>query len=144
MSAENEVRQASNKFYAALNSMANGDSRSMADIWPQNESVTAMHPIGGREMGWNAVRSSFAKVAEIASEGKIEIKDQLIRVFGDVAYEVGVEHAQFNLAGQKVAGDIRVTNIYHQEAGAWKIVHHHTDVAQPMVDVLSRLAPSGK
>jgi len=43
------------------------------------------------------------------------------------------------LAGQPVTGDCRVTNIYRRESGAWKIVHHHTDTAQSMIDVLSRL-----
>ena len=56
-----------------------------------------------------------------------------------MAYELGVEHPQLTLGGQSVIGDIRVTNIYRREAGAWKIVHHHTDPAQSMIDVLSRL-----
>jgi hypothetical protein len=33
MSTENEVRQASKQFYAALNRMANGDAASLAEIW---------------------------------------------------------------------------------------------------------------
>ena len=57
----------------------------------------------------------------------------------DAAYELGVEHGQFTLAGEPVTGDCRVTNIYRRESGAWKIVHHHTDTAQSMIDVLSRL-----
>jgi ketosteroid isomerase-like protein len=65
--------------------------------------------------------------------------DQFIQVAGDAAYELGVEHGQFTLAGQPVTGDCRVTNIYRRESGAWKIVHHHTDTAQSMIDVLSRL-----
>jgi hypothetical protein len=39
----------------------------------------------------------------------------------------------------KVAGQIRVTNIYQREAGAWKMTHHHTDLAPAMVEVLDRL-----
>ena len=38
-----------------------------------------------------------------------------------------------------VAGECRVTNIYRRESGAWKIVHHHTDIAQAMINVLSQL-----
>jgi ketosteroid isomerase-like protein len=56
-----------------------------------------------------------------------------------MAYGLGVEHPQLTLGGQPVTGDIRVTNIYRRESGAWKIVHHHTDTAQSMIDVLSRL-----
>jgi ketosteroid isomerase-like protein len=139
MSTEDEVRNASKQFYAGLNRMANGDGSPLADIWSHSASVTAMHPIGGRETGWDAVRASFEKVAQLASDGKIELKDQLIRVAGDVACEAGIEHGQLKLAGQQVTIEHRVTNIYQREAGGWKIVHHHTDTSPAMLDVLSRL-----
>jgi ketosteroid isomerase-like protein len=141
MSTEDEVRKASKQFYAGLNHMANGDAGPLADIWSHSATVTAMHPIGGREVGWDAVGGSFGQVAKLASDGKIELKDQLIQVAGDVAYEVGIEHGQFKLAGQQVTLEHRVTNIYQQEAGAWKIIHHHTDISPAMLDVLSRLSP---
>ncbi|MFI4868033.1 MAG: nuclear transport factor 2 family protein [Steroidobacterales bacterium] len=51
----------------------------------------------------------------------------------------GCRACAFKLAGQPVAGDCRVTNIYRRESGAWKFVHHHTDIAQAMVDLLSRM-----
>jgi ketosteroid isomerase-like protein len=145
MSTEDEVRKASTQFYAALNRMLNGDARPLSDIWSHGSAVTTMHPIGGRQVGWNEVRESSEQVAQVASDGKVQLKDQLIRVAGDVAYEVGVEHADFKLGGQKVAGQIRVTNIYQREARAWKITHHHTDLAPAMVEILNRLQPpSGK
>lgn len=139
MSTEDEVRKASGQFYAALNRMLNGDAGPLTDIWSHSAAVTTMHPIGGREVGWDKVRESWEQVAKLASDGKGELKDQLIRVAGDVAYEVGTEHAQFKLAGQQVTSEHRVTNIYQREAGAWKVVHHHTDVSPAMMDVLSRL-----
>jgi ketosteroid isomerase-like protein len=139
MSTEDEVRTASRQFYAALNSMANGDAGRLEDIWSHGAAVTAMHPIGGRQVGWDAVRASFEQVAQSASDGKIELKDQLIHVAGDVAYEVGVEHGQFKLAGQKVTIDHRVTNIYQRKGGAWKMIHHHVDISPAMQDVVSRL-----
>ena len=139
MSTEDEVRKASEQFYAALNRMLNGDARSLGDIWSQGADVTTMHPIGGREVGWDKVRGSFQQVAEIASEGRIRLDDQLIRVVGDLAYELGSERGQAKFAGQQISLDHRVTNIYRREAGSWKIVHHHTDVSPAMLDVLNRL-----
>jgi ketosteroid isomerase-like protein len=141
MSTENEVRKASEQFYATVNRMVNGDAGPLADIWSHSAAVTTMHPIGGREVGWDAVRGSFEQVAQLASDGQVELKDQLIQVAGDVAYEVGMEHGQFKLAGQEVTIEHRVTNIYRREAGVWKIVHHHTDISPAMLDILSRLQP---
>ncbi len=144
MSTEKDVRKASEQFYAAVNRMLNGDAAPMADIWSHSADVTTMHPIGGREIGWDQVRGSWEQVARFASEGQAKLGDQIIQVAGDVAYELGVEQAQFKLAGKQVAIQQRVTNIYRRETGAWKIFHHHTDVAPAMLDVLSHLQPCAK
>ena len=144
MSTEDEVRQASAQFYAALNRMANGDSSSMADVWSHSAFVTAMHPIGGREVGWDAVRASFEQVAQLASDGDVELKDQLVQVAGDIAYEMGTEQGRLTLGGHQATIEHRVTNIYQRQAGGWKMVHHHTDTSPAMLDILSRLqSPSG-
>ena len=139
MSAENQVRQASQQFYAALNRMANGDASSMADIWSHSATITTMHPIGGRDVGWEQVEGPWAQVAQLAAEGQRELNDQLIQVSGDMAYEVGTEQGQFMLAGEQVTIDQRVTNVYRREGGTWKIVHHHSDISPVMVDLISRL-----
>jgi ketosteroid isomerase-like protein len=145
MSMENEVRKASQQFYAALNRMVNGNAAAMADVWAHSDTVTAMHPIGGRDVGWEAVRGSFEKVAQISTNGEVALKDQLIHIAGDTAYEVGIEQGQLKLAGHHANIEHRVTNIYQRVAGAWKIVHHHTDTSAAMLEVLSRLQPpSGK
>jgi ketosteroid isomerase-like protein len=141
MSNVEEVREASKKFYERLNRMANGETNTFADVWSQNESATAMHPIGGRDVGWKEVENSFNQVAGVASDGKVELKDQLIRVLGDAAFEVGIEKAQFKVAGMEVKAEIRVTNIYQKENGSWKMVHHHTDIAPSMIEALQKLQP---
>lgn len=139
MSAESEVRKASEAFYAALNRMGNGEKGAMSDAWSHGTEVTAMHPIGGRTMGWDSVRESFDQVAGMASDAKIGLKDQYIQVLGDVAYELGVEFGKFKMAGHEVKLEHRVTNIYKREAKGWKLVHHHTDTSLGMLDVLSKL-----
>ena len=139
MSAEDEVRNASEKFYAGLNRMANGDASPLADIWSHSATVTTMHPVGSREVGWDQVRESWEQVAKLTADGQVELGDQIIQVAGDMAYELGIERGQFKLAGEQVAVEHRVTNIYRREGGAWKIIHHHTDVSPAMQDVLSRL-----
>jgi len=139
MSTEEDVHKASAQFYAALNRMTDGDATPLAAIWSHGAAVTTMHPIGGRQVGWDEVRGSFEQVAGLASGGHVELRDQNIQVVGDMAYEVGVEHGQAKLAGEQIAIEQRVTNIYRREAEGWKIVHHHTDVSPAMLDVLGRL-----
>jgi ketosteroid isomerase-like protein len=132
MSAEDEVRAAAERFYAALNDVLNGDAGPMANIWAQRADVTTMHPIGGRQVGWDQVWGSWQQVAEIASGGSVALRDRLVRVLGDAAYELGTEHVDATLAGNTVRTAVRVTNIYQHEAGAWRIVHHHADASPEM------------
>ena len=136
MSTEDEVRAASEQFYAALNSMLNGDTGPLAGIWSHDESVTTMHPIGGREVGWESVGDTWDQVAKLVSDGEVTLNDQLISAAGDMAYEVGVEIGQARFGDKSVSFDHRVTNVYRREAGEWKIIHHHTDVSSAMLAVL--------
>jgi ketosteroid isomerase-like protein len=138
MTTEKEVREASKKFYAALNRWAKGDAAPLGDIWSHSATVTTMHPIGGREVGWDQVRKSWEEVAKLSSGGQVELSDHIIQVAGDTAYELGVERGHHTLAGQKVTISHRVTNIYRREAGGWRIVHHHTDISSEMLDTFTQ------
>ena len=139
MAAADDARNASDQFYAALNCMVTGDASSMAEIWSQSATVTTMHPIGGRQLGWQEVRGAWEQVAALGTGGTVSLNDQLLETAGDMAYEVGIERGQMTLAGRDVPIEHRVTNVYRREADGWKIVHHHTDLAPEMVELLKSL-----
>ena len=134
-----EVHQASDRFYAALNRTLNGDSGPMMEVWSHTSDVSTMHPIGDREDGWEHVEGPWQQVASMASGGQVAIKDQSIRAGGDLAYEVGTEEGSGTIAGEVVSFGQRVTNIYRRDDGIWKIVHHHTDKSPAMEEIVSRL-----
>lgn len=140
MTTMHDVRDVSNRFYAALNAMARGDAGPMADVWSHGEGVSTMHPIGGREVGWEQVKGPWAQVAEIAAGGEIRIDHRVIELLGEAAYEVGTEVGYLVLAGEKVRLEHRVTNVYRREGDTWRIVHHHADLSPAMIDLLGRLS----
>lgn len=141
MAAEDDVRQASERFYSALNSMLRGDAAPMVetDVWSHGSDVSTMHPIGDREVGWEAVKGPWEQVASMASGGQVAIQEPELIVVGDLGYETGTESGSGTLAGQTVSFQHRVTNIYRRESGAWRIVHHHTDKSPAMEEIVSRL-----
>ena len=143
MSEHDDVKAASAQFYAALNQMLAGHQGSMGGIWSHGATVTTMHPIGGREVGWDNVRPTWDQVASLASGGQVTLAEQVLSVAGDTAYEVGYERGHGMLAGERVDIDQRVTNIYRRENGAWKVVHHHTDLSPAMMALLARLQAKG-
>ena len=139
MSAEDEVRAASEKFYAALNHMAAGDAGPMAQAWSHGGTVTAMHPVGGRETGWDKVGASWSEFTKVISAGQVKLNDQQIHAAGDMAYEVGTEKGHITMGGHKVDLDHRVTNVYRKHDGTWKIVHHHADLSPAMIEALGKI-----
>ena len=139
MSPENEIHNASKQFYLALNHLLNGDIGPLEDIWSHSAVITTLQPSGGRQVGWDEVRILWEQIAEMVSVGRVKLRDQLIQVAGEMAYELGTQQFSMTLAGHSILGECRVTNIYRLEVDRWKVVHHHTDLSRPMVDVLSLL-----
>ena len=130
MAAEDEVHQASEQFYAALNRTLDDDSGPMEEIWSHGSDVSAMHPTRGRMLGWEEVRaSSWERSAQASSGAQVALDDTVVvPISEDAAYTLGTEH------GQGI--DWRVTNIYRREADGWKIVHHHTDFSSEVAQAL--------
>jgi len=139
MATTNDVLAASRDFYTALNRMARGDAAAMPDAWAKDDTVTAQHPIGGRDSGFEAVIASFTKVAEIAGGGEIRLEDQNIDTGSDMAVETGVEIGTLTIAGHDAEIHHRVTNVYRVENGTWKLAHHHTDLSPRMLEILEQL-----
>jgi ketosteroid isomerase-like protein len=136
------VQEVSGAFYAALNDMLDGIpvSERIAPLWLDAEGVTALHPVGGRDIGLGTLLGAFDGVASLATGGEIVLQDQAIAVFGETAVETGVEIGTATLAGEETALEYRVTNVYTLTESGWRMVHHHTDPSAPIIDLLTRLS----
>jgi ketosteroid isomerase-like protein len=116
MSTEDEVRQACDQYYAALNRLLNGDAGPMMEIWSHSPDVTVLHPVAGVTVGWEQVRASWEQFAQLCSGGQVTLRDPLIRVGTDLAYVVGTNAAQATVAGETISFELRVTHIFRREA----------------------------
>src|SRR5688500_10233499 len=129
MALEDEIRQASEQFYAALNRELNGDPEPMVEVWSHGSDVASMHPLGGRQLGWEQVRDSWEQAASAFSDGQVSLNDLVVvPIADDAVYTLGTEQGQAKVGGESIRVDRRVTNIYRREGGSWKMVHHHADV----------------
>lgn len=141
MLVEDEVRQVSEQYYAALSSLLMGDAGPLTQIWSQSQDVTAMNPYGGREEGWQQLEPVFERVAHmcVGSHASVWLQNRLLRIGGDLAYETGIESGEGILMGKPITISHRVTNIYRREASGWKMVHRHTDLNPAEQDVSRQL-----
>jgi ketosteroid isomerase-like protein len=131
---EKEVRQVSDDFYRALNDLFHGDVMPMERVWSHAADASNLGPLGGRQYGWEQIRHEFEREAQMHMEGHIEPRDIVIHVSDDLAFAIGTEHGENTAhAGKRVRIDHRATNIFRRENGAWKLIHHHTDIAPALM-----------
>jgi ketosteroid isomerase-like protein len=140
MAVEDEVRQVSDRFYGALNRLINGDAGPMLELWSHGPEVTTMHPLGGRQVGWDQVRDSWEQAAKAISNGKVEARDVKISVYGDVSVTTLTEHAEASVGKETLRFEVRATNVYRRENGSWRVVLHHGDLIPQVQDIVRRLA----
>lgn len=128
--AEQGVRKAAERFYAALNRMFTGDAGPLLAAWSHGRDVTDLGPLGNHSVGWKEVRQEFEREAKMKMGGKVTPRIIMIRAGRDLGYLVCVEHGEnLSAGGKPVSIDIRSTSVFRLEGGEWKMVHHHTDLA---------------
>jgi len=138
MTLEDEIRQASVRYYASLNRLINGDSGPMLEVWSHGPDVSTMNPRGVANVGWEGVSAGWERAAQSLSDGQVWAEDLVVvPLADDVAYTLGREHGEVKVGGEPVPIDWRVTTIYRRERGGWKVVHNHTDVSPTMVESLA-------
>jgi ketosteroid isomerase-like protein len=135
MATQDDVRAVSDRFYSGLSRM---DVAALPEIWSHSDDVTTMHPMGGEQVGWEEVRTSFEQAAGSMTDSQVSLLDQRIYVGTDLAYETGIERGSAKLAGEPIEFEQRVTNVYRLEDGRWKMIHHHTDISPGLAETLQR------
>ena len=145
MAVEDEVRQASDQFYAALNQMlSTSDPGLVTAVWSEGQQGSTMHPIGGREVGREQVLATWKQAGSAFSGGRATVEGLVVfPLSADAAYTIGTERFEGKVGGQQFRGEWRATNIYRREDGGWRIVHHHTDASPELQELLRRLQEQG-
>ena len=141
MSTEEDIRKASAKFYAGLNSTLNGDSTPMADVWSHNPDVSAMHPIDAIAVGWDEIRASFEILPRSPRTGGLNC---VINAFASARILLMRQALSMSMVCSvktkfRQSSGIRV---YRREGSEWKMVHHHVDFDPRILEIVSKLQTS--
>ncbi|MEX2304436.1 MAG: nuclear transport factor 2 family protein [Bryobacterales bacterium] len=126
---EQAVRDATAKFYSALQVMFTGDASPMKDVWSHADDVTFMGPAGEIKRGWPAVLADWERQAALKLGGDVQPVDVQVMMGQDLAMTSGWERGQnVGADGKEEVVSIRATNVFRNEGGAWKMISHHTDL----------------
>ena len=118
------------RYHLALDAFVQGDPEPVKQLFSRREDVTLANPLGPAVRGWSQVAEAIDRAASQVREGE-PVAYEIIAQYATeaLAYNLELERARAKTAGTNEFGDIalRVTTIYRQENGEWKIVHRHAD-----------------
>ncbi len=113
--AREAILEANEAFYRAFNS---GDIEAMEGVWAHELPVACVHPGWLTLHGRDEVMDSWRGILGNPDQPRIVAGGSTVHVIGEVAYVL----TQELVAGQPLAA----TNLFAREAGAWRIIHHHS------------------
>jgi ketosteroid isomerase-like protein len=114
-SREEAVLAANEAFYHAFNEK---DIDAMDSAWAASADVACVHP------GWNLL---FGREQVIESWRRILANPEQLRIFTGGETVVFVGDVALVLCRELVGGaPLAATNVFVQEDGAWKLLHHHS------------------
>ena len=122
-----EVKAADVAFHAALSAM---DAKAMAAVWADKPYVTNIGP-SSKTIAVGYAEAVTEWMAKVVPGRFSELKAQMtsvssLEVNGNIAWVVGVENASGkDKAGEPLAFDLLVTNIYEKIGDKWLMVSHH-------------------
>ena len=113
---EKAVLEANQAFYRAFNAK---DIDAMDAVWAQSAEIGCIHPgwnvLVGRDLGME----SWEGILQNPNQPKIMTGGATVSLLND---DVAIVACRELVAGSALAA----TNIFIQEGGAWKLVHHHS------------------
>lgn len=122
MSDEQEVREANERFYMAMNAAEVGE---MDEVWADDPSAVCIHP--GREaiIGYERIRESWLVIFSSTNSMSIAAGSEIITVSHDVAWVSCVETISLMMEEGLAAAAAQATNIFRRTDGRWRMLVHH-------------------
>jgi ketosteroid isomerase-like protein len=110
---------------AASARFQSGDVAGMQNLYSDGETVTLFGALGGCAKGRTEVEKILrGAAANLARQRSVRDEVVSLVIEGKLAYCTGVEKIRPAAEG---LSDLRVTNIFRRENGAWRLLHRHAD-----------------
>ena len=129
MDTDESLDRAIERMAAASNGFVNGDPGDFVAIWSRGDDVTIFGGFGSGERGRDQIVSRLEWASARFHSGEVAYEPITSGQSGDLAYAVGIERGHVTLVGEDRPSDLtlRVTHLFRQEHGGWKLIHRHAD-----------------
>ncbi len=116
--------------HQALDAFARGNTELAEKLWSQRDDITLGNPFGPFVRGFEQIVQAMQLAASFYRDGRAVGFDLVAKeVTADLAYLVEVERLSAKMGGREdfTPVELRVTGIFRNEDGSWRLVHRHAD-----------------
>jgi ketosteroid isomerase-like protein len=116
--------------HAALDEFTRGNNKPLEQIYSRRDDVTLGNPFGPFVRGFDEVAAAMERAATYYRDGKAVGFDLVAKeVTAELAFIVEVERLSAKMGGsqEETPVSLRVTSIFRNEGGEWKLLHRHAD-----------------
>ena len=118
------------EYHRAGHEITNGNPEVYKTLYSRGDDVTLANPFGPPARGWSEVSATLDRAAENYRDGEVVGFENISTLIArDLAYTVEIERYRARVGGgaEIVPVTVRVTTIFRNEDGAWKVTHRHAD-----------------
>ena len=114
---------------AAMADVANSDTAAIKALYEHSDNATSFYGWGGYERGWAAVDKRWDWAGQQFKGGTVAYQPLTRVAGGDLFYETVIETFTCRMAGkdEAVTWSNRVTHIFRQSNGEWRLIHRHAN-----------------
>jgi len=116
--------------HAAVDEFVRGNNKPLEQLYSRRDDVTLGNPFGPFVRGFDEVAETMERAATYYRDGKAIGFDLVAKeVTQDLAFVVEVERVSSKIGGSEdeTPVSLRVTSIFRNEDGEWKLLHRHAD-----------------
>ncbi|MFE0014690.1 YybH family protein [Mesorhizobium sp. NPDC059054] len=108
-----------------------GDAAPVNALTTEHGPASFFGPDGHAVQGPEEIKAAFSKGAmAFGVNGNSHLEIVQSGSEGEIAYWCGFQYAEVDMDGKMVPMSLRITELFRREAGAWKLVHRHADMAK--------------
>jgi ketosteroid isomerase-like protein len=113
--------------------MLNGDPDPMISYWADSDDITLFGGWEPFKKGRKPVTDTMHWVgSRFTGADAVDLEHLVIASSGDLVYTAGFERSHVSVDGGPLRDmTLRVTHIYRQIDGDWKLIHRHADFPPP-------------
>ena len=130
MSDRGDLERAIEASHLAADAFVKGDPQPLKAAYSGRDDVSLANPFGPPVRGFRQVAETMDRAAAHYRDGHSTGFERIAKyVTSELAYIVEIERYESKVGGghEIVPISLRVTTVFRQEDGAWKIVHRHAD-----------------